>query len=228
MPTTHVVEQGEHLSGIAEHHGFSGYKVIWDDPQNAQLKKLRENPNVLFPGDELFIPDKGLKYESRPTGARHRFVAPGEHLKLRLILNNASAEAATSVPCVLNVEADSQEKPTDSKGQLEMKIARSARAGRLRASNDKMPFELDVPVSIGELDPVTEVTGQIARLNNLGYDAGPVQEPADDAAREQLRSAIEEFQCDFMGQNDLATIKQVVDGICGKLTQAKLKQVYGC
>ena len=48
------------------------------------------------------------------------------------------------------------------------------------------------------------------------------------AAAEQLESAIEEFQCDFMGNNDLATIQQVVDGICGPKTQAKLLEIHGC
>ena len=72
-----------------------------------------------------------------------------------------------------------------------------------------------MPTRIGHLDPVEEPSGQMARLTNLGYYLGP--EGEIDA--HQLRSAIEEFQCDH---------SLPVDGKCGSQTQAKLKQVHGC
>jgi N-acetylmuramoyl-L-alanine amidase len=65
------------------------------------------------------------------------------------------------------------------------------------------------------LDPLDEGSGWRVRLNNLGYDAGE----SDDADNPRLRSAIEEFQCDY----DLT-----VDGICGPQTQAKLLERHGC
>jgi hypothetical protein len=70
------------------------------------------------------------------------------------------------------------------------------------------------PVRIGDLDPVNEETGQMARLANLGYYRASLDKPDQD----ELLSAIEEFQCD----NKLA-----VDGDCGPKTQAKLKEVHG-
>jgi len=62
----HTVVQGEHLSSIAKKYGFSSYKTIWDHGQNADLKKKRQNPNVIFPGDRLFIPDKVEKSPGTP------------------------------------------------------------------------------------------------------------------------------------------------------------------
>ena len=47
MAAYHTVVQGEHLSGIAKNYGFSSYKTIWDHAQNAELKKERQNPNLL-------------------------------------------------------------------------------------------------------------------------------------------------------------------------------------
>ena len=61
MGTYHTVVQGEYLSGIAKKYGFSSHKKIWDHAQNAELKKQRQNPNVIFPGDQLFIPDKRIR-----------------------------------------------------------------------------------------------------------------------------------------------------------------------
>ena len=50
--------KGDYLTKIAKEHGFSDYRIIWDHAQNKQLKELRKNPNVIYPGDKLFIPTR--------------------------------------------------------------------------------------------------------------------------------------------------------------------------
>jgi hypothetical protein len=219
MPKIHIVKQGEYLSGIAKVYGFHSYEKIWHDPANAKLKEERKNPNVLFPGDPLVVPDKEEKHESRATDARHRFQMHVEKLRLRVVIKNESAEAVANADYTLVVESEVERKKTDGAGALEKSIPRGAQQGQLLLKNDQFAIDLNVPVAIGHLDPVDTVTGQIGRLNNLGYDAGDVQEPVDAAAKEQFRSAVEEFQC-----NEALA----VDGKCGPQTQAKLKQVHGC
>src|SRR5262249_8508870 len=76
-----------------------------------------------------------------------------------------------------------------------------------------------IPIKVGHLDPVEEVSGQQARLNNLGYFAGPLEGKTEEENQALFLSAIEEFQCDHGLR---------VDGICGPQTQAKLKEVHGC
>jgi len=39
MSINHTVKQGEYLSSIARRYGFSDYKVIWNDKNNAKLKE---------------------------------------------------------------------------------------------------------------------------------------------------------------------------------------------
>ncbi|MEO6002385.1 MAG: peptidoglycan-binding protein [Opitutus sp.] len=218
MSKTHIVEQGEHLSGIAETYGFHTYKQIWDDPANAKLKEERKNPNVLYPGDSVVIPDQEQKDKSCSTGARHSFRLLSDTLHLRFVVRNESDQAVANADYTLVVESDSETKKTDGAGKLEKRIQRSAKQARLRLKSDKFATDLNLLLAIGQLDPVDKVTGQISRLNNLAYGAGEVQEPADDAAREQFRSAIEEFQCNE---------KLTVDGKCGPRTQAKLKEIHG-
>lgn len=79
----HVVQSGECLSSIAYLYGFS-WQRLWDDSQNSQLRKGRRTPDVLQPGDEVFVPDRTSRIEQGAVERRHRFVRRGVPAKLRL------------------------------------------------------------------------------------------------------------------------------------------------
>ena len=72
MPINHQVKQGDCISSIAFENGFFP-DTIWNHPSNAELKKKREDPHVLLPGDMVFIPDKRPKEVSEPTNQVHKF-----------------------------------------------------------------------------------------------------------------------------------------------------------
>jgi hypothetical protein len=55
---THVVKKRENLSAIARQYGYSDWKALFNHPANAVFRKKRPNPNLVFPGDVLVIPDK--------------------------------------------------------------------------------------------------------------------------------------------------------------------------
>jgi N-acetylmuramoyl-L-alanine amidase len=220
VATYHTVVQGEHLSGIAKEYGFASYKTIWDHGQNAELKKKRRNPNVIFPGDELFIPDKGEKEESRNTEQRHRFELKTEKLKLRLVLEDLYEKPIANAKCALHIENESKELTTDGQGKIERDIKPTDKRAFLTIKDPQTPInEILIPIKIGDLDPEKKESGQKARLNNLGYFAGPLEGKSDEENKAMFLSAVEEFQCDH---------GLVVDGKCGPNTQAKLKQVHGC
>lgn len=212
----HTIVQGEHISGLAEQYGFSSYKRIWDHGQNAELKKKRQNPNVLFPGDRLFIPDKEEKKTPKQTEKKHPFKLKAEKLKLRLVLEDQYEKPISNASCLLHLESDIHELTTDGKGKIEKEIPATVQHARLIIRTKETCLdEMIIPIEIGHLDPVDEMTGQQARLANLGYFTGSI-----DALNSPLfLLAVEEFQCDY----GLA-----VDGVCGPHTQAKLKSVHGC
>lgn len=215
MAVYHLVEQGEHLSGIAMKYGFADYRTIWEHVQNKGLREKRKNPNVLFPGDRLYIPDKQVKKETRPTGQRHRFEVPTHTLMLRIVVEKLNGEPMANTKCELQVEGKVYQLTTDGKGLVKQQIPKTAENGRLTIKDTEDSVDIEVPIKIGHLDPVDEISGWEARLNNLGYRAGT----STDANDPQLRSAVEEFQCDH---------GLTVDGVCGPQTQAKLKQAHGC
>jgi len=210
----HIVKQGEYLSRISKQYGFADWKTIWDDAQNADLKKKRQNPNVLYPGDKLFIPEKEEKKEPGATEQRHRFRFTGKPLILRLRVRDFGHEPLANTKCTLYIEGEGKELTTDNQGMIKLPIAANAENGFLIFQDPLVPFPLNIPIKIGHLDPIEEITGQKARLNNLGYDAKSL----DGKDEEKFTIAVQEFQCDY-------NLK--VDGICGPATQAKSKEVHG-
>ena len=219
MAGNYTVKQGDHLSSIANAFHFSSYKTIWDHPNNAALKAQRVNPNVLYPGDVLYIPDRDTNQYARPTEKKHPFVLNKPPLKLRLVLEDLYEQPIAGASCTLQLGGKPVTVTTDRTGKIEQDIPPDVHDAVLTIDDPQTPYQgVNLPIKIGNLDPVDQVTGQQARLNNLGYFAGPVG-GTDDAAMTALESAIEEFQCDN---------KLTVDGKCGPQTQATLKQVHGC
>ncbi len=214
----HVVRPGEYLSKIAKEHGFTDYLTIWNHPANAGLKARRHNPNVLLEGDTVRIPVRQTKEEARATENRHRFVANRKPLMLRLALEDAFLKPLANTACELTIKGQTIKLVSDGKGKIEHEIPPDAQEASLVIKDPQASFNgLVIPILIGHLDPIDTPSGQKARLNNLGYFAGPLDQE-DEAL---FRSAVEEFQCEHLGKAD-------VDGIVGPKTQAKLKAVYGC
>ena len=206
----YVVQQGDHLSSIAERFGFRDYRNIWNDSGNAELRALRKDPHVLLPGDSLVIPDKQVKTVKKPTGAQHRFVVGSSRLMLRIILRDFDHEPIANVDCELEIEGTIVKLQSNGQGLIEKMIEKGARRGMLRVP----ALDLEHPIHIGDLDPVEGDEGWRARLINLGYYPGTV----NDLDEQPLRHAIEEFQCDY----DLK-----VSGELDVTTQAALIKAHG-
>jgi hypothetical protein len=205
----HVVEQGDFISRLAEKYGFAHHETIWNDPANSDLKALRKSPNVLNPGDVVQIPDKELRTEACPTTLVHNFEVLLDQLELRIVFEDYVFDPIALTDCTISVDGKAVKGQTNADGLVTTPISWTAKKADLSIKDQSQE------ALIGYLNPVKETSGQIARLNNLGYNAGPLDVPVE----EMLRSAIEEFQCDHKPLK--------VDGVCGPLTQAKLEKVHG-
>ena len=216
MARYYTVRQGDYLSKISSENGFFDHTIIWNHPNNADLKEKRQNPSVLYPGDQLFIPDKNERVCQCPTDQTHNFVVKREQLKLRLVLEDQYEKPVAQAKCKIIINAQDTEVTTDGDGKIELKIPLEAQTGALLIESEDTPYDGELfSLHIGELDPVETFSGQQARLNNLGYFPGSSDRNDDP----QFLSAVEEFQCDH---------GLTVDGKIGPKTQAKLKQVHGC
>ena len=188
----YVVRRGDCLSSIANSFGFSDYQTIYQRPENADFRQKRPNPNIICPGDVLFIPDRETKEVPAETDRRHEFVLRKESVKLRLRLEDDLHQPYKNTKYHLRVDSQSWDASTDANGMLEQEIAANATQGEITifpagvsTADDGYSF----PLQLGDLDPIDEMTGVDARLCNLGYapaDAG--DSLSDDDRKEALKA----------------------------------------
>lgn len=209
MPTTHVVRQGECFLLIARCHGFADFQRVYEHPDNAELRRKRPNPNVLFPGDSVVIPDRGSPKQkpNLSTGRSHPFTlkVPGRYL--RVALRDAQGAPLSGRPYLLTFGPEVIEGSTDDAGFLEAKVPFSVSQVTLECEGHS--WEL----ALGALRPMKDtpddgVSGAEARLMNLGY----ALEPTGKMTLE-LRSAIRAFQhqcgLEVTGRLDAETLQKL-------------------
>jgi hypothetical protein len=204
-----VVKQGECLFSIAAAYGFD-WRHLWALGENAQLKHQRKLPNILHPGDRLFIPERELKEEPRPTEQKHKFLYKALPFRLRIRLLAAGKPLANEA-YALEIAGKRIEAATDADGRLDEQIPPDAAEARLFIGRSKIELQL----ALGHLDPVEEISGVQGRLNNLGFHCGEV----DGVLGPKTESALKAFQ---------ETYELAITGEPDEATAAKLKELYGC
>jgi len=205
----YTVRQGDCISSIAFKYGLFP-DTIWNDSKNNKLKQDRKDPNVLLPGDEVYIRDKEEKEESCSSEKKHRFKRKGVPERLRIQFMDEEDKPRSNESYTLEIDGDLSESKTDKDGKVEIWIPPNAKKGKITFPDSGEEYELE----LGELDPVTEITGVQARLSNLGFYEGEV----DGKMCEELEQAIRDFQ----ENKGLETT--------GKLDESfrqKLEKVYG-
>ena len=216
MPKQHTVQQGDCLSSIAKQYGFADWRTIYSHHLNIRFRQKRKDPNVLFPGDQLFIPDKTVKSENCETTKVHTFRLTRKQTRLQLIVRDIDGEPLAGKKYKLSVAGATYEGVLPDSAMLDRPIAADAADGELTVwSDETSPEYADTwKLKLGHIDPVENLSGAQARLNNLGYDCGPV----DGIDGPRTQAAVRAFQKNHNLE---------VDGIPGPQTQAALMKEYG-
>lgn len=220
----YTVQQGDCMSSIAYENGFF-WKTLWNLPENAALKAKRKNPNVLMAGDIVYIPDLRVKQEPRPTDAQHQFVKLSTPEKLHIRLLDYNHKPRPNVAYIMVIDGVLRQGKSGGDGKITESIPPNAKKGKLTfaappnvdGTGKPIPGKPKMQVmtlQLGHLNPVSALSGLKARLANLGFYKGPIDESLDD----KTKAAISAFQA-----------KQgiPVTGAADDATQQQLQQLHG-
>jgi hypothetical protein len=211
MPTSVTAEQGDCILSLSREFNIP-WHTVWNDPANANLKKLRRRPTILLPGDVVVIPDKQQKQEDRSTDASHDFQVERAKAMLCLQLFEEEKPRANQQFRIL-VDGVATAGATDDQGKLEVPIPFDAQRAQLRIGPDAAFYALD----LGFLDPITETSGLQGRLQNLGYYYGEVDGIFGDITQRAITLFQLRFGLQVTGQPDsqtLAKIEEIHDTVC--------------
>lgn len=239
MPQNYSVQEGDCIGNIAFSRGID-WHTIWDHPENAELKAKRKDPNVLLPGDIVFIPDLRVKEQDCPTDAKHSFKVKGTPARFRIKMlgerkqedktesraptnhsiykdpdfkpKTRSDDPIANVPYVLDVDGKLTNGVTGGDGVIDLPIPPGARRGKLTV-NPGTPQEKIYNFPFGSLDPIEEFSGVSRRLNNLGFFCG-----SGNASTKEFKAAVSLFQESF---------GLPITGAIDDATRDKLKEVHG-
>lgn len=209
------VKQGECVASIVADTGLNWEKV-WNLPENAKLKSARkDDAGALLPGDLLYVPERELKTEECQTEDRYKFRKHVTTSLFRIAFEGYNGPRSGE-PYRIVIDGIIKEGELDDKGQLEEVIPNYLKKIVLYLGSE--PTQEIFDINLGALDPCTELSGIQARLNQLCYGAGPV----DNLMGPLTRAAIINFQEDHCADQ----YNLVVDGIPGPKTQEALEKEY--
>jgi Putative peptidoglycan binding domain len=211
----YIVRQGDHLARLAYIHGFDANEV-WNHDQNSELREMGRTPEILAPGDILYLPLKPKEGLSFSAGTSNRYRARVPKVKVAVVFKDGDRVLADEPYEIHGLGTDgssgqTEAKRTDSEGKVELELPVTTREVTIVFPNQNVAYE----VRVGDMDPADEQSGLQKRLENLGYLPRD-REGAAEAA--YVQGAIAHFQ----KEHGLATT-----GSVDEKTSTVLKDEHG-
>jgi hypothetical protein len=223
MPQDYEVQDGDCMSSIAYENGFF-WQTLWNLSENAALKAKRKDPNVLMTGDIVHIPDLTIRNSPGATEATHKFVLKGVPEVLKMKLLDANHKPRANLDYIIIIEGNTRRGKTDGNGCIKESIPPNAKSGKLIIPPSPAPAGSPptpgkpknhvMVLQLGNLNPLSAVSGLKARLANLGLYKGPVDENLDAATTRAISS--------FQTKKGLP-----VTGVADNATKALIKKIHG-
>jgi hypothetical protein len=170
----YVVKQGDFLGRLAARFGFDA-DATWNDAKNDALRKTGRTPNILHPGDVLYIPETPPDFVSVKTGTTNEYTAQVPRVSLTLTFRDAGGAALANAKVEyrgLPPASDPKDRPesTDGSGTIVVLVPMGVETFVVELPDKGVVRE----VRVGHMDPITEPSGQAKRLQHLGYGMSPL------------------------------------------------------
>jgi hypothetical protein len=189
----YVVRQGDFVDLLAYQNGFDADSV-WNDSANDELRQNRDNPNVLYPTDVLYIPaPPDPTAFSAQTGTTNTFKSdvPTVPVQIRFDYPDLASQAFT-----IEELPDLTGQSTDGDGIAKFDVPIDIGAFTMTFTSPGTSFAF----VLGNLDPVDTLSGIFQRLQNLGYI--PREVDVDTSDLEPIRRALQRFRDNNMDPDD--------------------------
>ena len=204
MAESYQVKQGDCIFSIAFARGFFA-DTIWNHPNNKDLKEKRKDPNVLMPGDTVFIPDKRLREYSEATNQVYKYKCKNTPKQLQIQFIEYD-KPVKEMEYTIKIDGVESKGKTDGEGWVKQSIKPDAKSAKLVFADGS-----ECELKLGNLDPAEEVAGTQGRLNRLGFYEGPIDGKLTDEMKEIIKL--------FQQSNDLKATGEVDAQTKDKLVQ---------
>lgn len=203
MPTRVEAKKGDCVYSLAARAGVLP-EAVWNAEENAELRKKGRTAGELQPGDVVVLPDLRPRSVTKAVDQRHTFRRKGVPHLLRIRIMDFDRPNADA-KCCITVDGVSSEAKTDKDGWLVHPISPTAKKASI-LFGDGNEYEL----LLGELPPAGEVSGVQARLQSLGFYAGPVDGQLSGPARDALARFQRSQALEATGAIDEATVARLL------------------
>lgn len=185
----HVVRQGEYLARIAAERGLDP-DAIWTHAENRALRERRASPEVLAPGDVIFLPDPPEPRFAISPHTTNRFTARRPKIPVRVRIQEQGEPLPDELCLIEGVGPEELAERTGGDGVLTFEVP--LHVERVRVT---LPArDRDLEVRVGHLDPIDTAAGLAGRLENLGLLAPGWEHLAERARASRVREALAAFQ----------------------------------
>lgn len=162
----YVVRSGDYLSSIARNFGTTP-DAIWSDPANADLKKKRRNPEILAPGDVLFLRRVKPKWLSVTVGSTNSFTGKVPTAQVQVVLRDSAGTPLANKNVTTSPKLGDDPLSTDGSGLLTLVVPLTLRTISVVVADSGPRFD----IRVGGLDPHDTPSGLLSRLRQLGHVA---------------------------------------------------------
>jgi hypothetical protein len=197
----HTVVQGECLISIAQKFGIANWRTIYDAPENEAFKKLRKTPNMICPGDVVYIPTLTGTKQPANLNKKTTYVLKKAKGYLSICLVDSKNNPLPDIPYDVSFyksERDKKGEPlleikdkkSDADGYVEHQLPKGAKFAVLTYSPypTRPSLKQNMGLKVGELDDPSTQLGMRSRLNHFGFYSGDgrMKEPETDMFNTQL------------------------------------------
>ncbi|MFO0548748.1 MAG: peptidoglycan-binding domain-containing protein [Polyangiaceae bacterium] len=179
----YIIRRGDHLQALAFERGAT-VDEVWNHASNDKLRALRASPDVLSPGDVIYLPISKLSGASLRKQSTNQYQATVPLQRLELELRFTGCELAPETPgCTVDPASGARvtKEEVGESASPSQKIVRVTLECPITTKTillDVVNFERKYQLVVGDVDPSTTVAGVAKRLENLGYltSGGPIEE----------------------------------------------------